>query len=1054
MRRYILLVSLLAVFVCVKAQNNSLDIFYQRQIELKISNGYSLINSNEEQAGIEYLIEAIALAISRSQDKQAALIVLNSNSFTTVVEYYYKTDNIQQAREYLDKHIRLCTRVKAISADTDDQFDYIDASYSIISGLASNNKDYLSSIKYTLLHKNYIFEKEAYSDQYFQKSTFLIYDYIESNQYIEALNEAILSFRDKINIGIDLDEALQVPSNTVLSIKTRAAYSNKLSDIISINQIWTDFLNLLSESYSDTLIDSILLTYDGKQSIEESIIYEQTSITRLATLMSSCTCELKLNGYDAAHAKLKDLYDNLNDNERQQIWPVICFSYLATLEDLKQYSSTYRFCKTFENTINDCSDFSEYYTYFYIYYFGACERFGDIEKLFEILNNTFDKVPSESSLYWMVSRLKGSMYIKLGLNENALESMTSALNSYKLPDTPTSSDMILYAGLISYVGDAHRRCGNFEESVSEFEKAIKICDQYNIPNSKLHPYFNLGRLFYDRGEYAKSKEYFLKCSQIHKDSDATYNTSSPYSYLFDIDRRLGNITEAQEHLRATWREKIEEYYTMRDFLTIHEQTQYWRFSGYIDFIGGLIAESAPTYNDIYFDMLLTSKGFLLSSEREEYLNVVSSKDSRLIDLYNETHALNYSNQNRIDEYMALYRSHGFTPQIGQVSWSDVRNALKKNAIAVELFQYSEYNSDKSDLIEYYGALVIKHNSNIPVFTKLCKAADINNLIAKGSKIYSVDGLLYDLLWTPLSAHMKGMKDIYISPQGELHKVNFSAIKDPKGNPLYKIHNIHRVSSTGNITKDYKTSVTSSHLYGGLIYEANDSTMLAEHRKYPSSMNNKLWIKDDTRSGWAYLPNTQIEVDSIEDILKLKDINIVKYHGSAGTEESFKNLSGKKPGIIHLATHGFYLQNSKGANPYYPETALIRSGLILSNGGRAWSGEPIPLEVEDGILQADEISKINLDGTSLLVMSACETALGETSGDGIYGLQRAFKISGVETIVMSLWEIDDKATSIFMIHFYNYLMEYNDKYIAFTKAQAKLMKDYPDPYYWAAFIMLD
>ena len=88
------------------------------------------------------------------------------------------------------------------------------------------------------------------------------------------------------------------------------------------------------------------------------------------------------------------------------------------------------------------------------------------------------------------------------------------------------------------------------------------------------------------------------------------------------------------------------------------------------------------------------------------------------------------------------------------------------------------------------------------------------------------------------------------------------------------------------------------------------------------------------------------------------------------------------------------------------------------------------------------------------MSACETALGETSGDGIYGLQRAFKISGVETIVMSLWEIDDKATSIFMIHFYNYLMEYNDKYIAFTKAQAKLMKDYPDPYYWAAFIMLD
>ena len=1047
-----LILSVVSLSVC-HAQSHTVDRYYQSQIANKISNGYSLIASNEELAGIEYLQEAINIALKQKHDKDAILNVLNSNSFTTVVEYFYKMGNVQQAREYLAIHLDLCTCVKNLLANSEDKFDYIDASYSIISGLASNNNDYISAIKYRKLRKDYIFERESYSEGYFQKSTYLIYDYIANGQYVEALNEGISLFREKINVGHNLKDALQLPSNVVLIIKSMEE-SDILSDIILINQIWLDFLNQLSEVYSEPLINSILLTYDGHSSIEESIIYDGTSITRYATIMNSCTTELKLKGYDAAQEILKCVYEDLNDIERKEIWPVMCFSYLVTLEDLKLHSATYRFCKTFENTINVCDDFSDYHTYFYIYYFGACERFGDIEKVFEILNNEFDKVTPASSLYWLVSRLKGSMCMKLGNNEKALEYMKVALDSYVLPENPTSSDMILYAGLISYLGDAYRRCGNNQEAISEFEKAIKLCEEYNIHSQKDHSYFNLGRLYYDIEEYEKAKEYFSLCSNINRDYQAQLNISSPYSYMFDIDRRLGNINSAKENLRATWKGVLAEYYTMRDFLTIHEQTRYWQFSGNIGFYGGLIAESSPIYNDIYYDMLLTSKGFLLSSEREEYLNVMSSNDSKLINLYIETHVPNYSDQGKIDMYMALYREHDFAPRIGNVTWLDVRDKLKNHDVAVELFQYSEYNSDKSGLIFYYGALLIKHDSAFPIFTKLCKAEDVDNLVAKGSKIYSVEGLLYDLLWAPLSVHMKGIKNIYISPQGELHKINFSAIKDFKGDPLYKTYNIHRVSSTSNSGKNCETSVTSSYLYGGLIYESSDSTMVVEHRKYPSNVNSEKWVKEDTRSGWTYLPNTKVEVDNIEQILGAKNINVIKYDGVTGTEESFKNLNNKKPGIIHLATHGFYLQTSNGLDALNPENSLTRSGLILSNGGRAWLGEEIPIEVEDGILQADEISKLNLEGTSLLVMSACETALGEISGDGIYGLQRAFKIAGVETIIMSLWEIDDKATSNFMIDFYKYYMRYKDKYQAFAKARDTMMKEYQDPYYWAAFIMLD
>jgi CHAT domain-containing protein len=1037
--------------VC-RAQNPTIDKYYQSQISNKISIGYSLINSNEVLAGINELEEAIAIAFKRMHDEDAMLLVLNSNSFITVVEYYYNTGSVLQAREYLDKHIQLCTRVQTLSNNIKDNFDYVDASYSIISGLASNNTDYLSSIRYTDLHKKYILAKEGYNERYFQLATYLIYEYIFNKQYADALKESILLFREKINFGVSLDEALRSPAEAILSIKARIDNNNQLNELISINLEWIDFLDQLYESYDQNTIDLILMAYDGRKSIEESIIYDQTSITSFATLMCNCTCELKLNGYDAACEKLNDFYTNLTDSEKVRLWPAVCFSFLATLEDLKMHSMVYRFCQTFENTIYTKGDFSDYQTYFYIYYFGACDRFGDYVKVFEILTNQFEQVPLESSLYWMISRLKGSMYMKFGFNEKALVSIKTALNSYRLPENPTASDIILYAGLVSYLGDAHRRCGNIDEAISEFEKSIKLCEQYNIPNQKLHSYFNLGRLYYDTNDYEKAKTYFMLCSEINRDYEVQLNTSSPYSYLFDIERRLGNISAATDYLRTTWNEKLKEYYSMKDFLTVYEQTQYWQFLGNIEFLGGLITESTPYYNHIYYDMLLASKGFLMNSEREEYLNVINSKDSHLIDLYNETHAVNYSNYEKIDEYMALYRAQAFKSQMEQISWSDVRSSLKKTDAAVELFKYCVYDSesDKSNLVEYYGALLIKADSDIPVFAQLCKTADVNTLLSYDSKMYSMNNL-YDLIWKPLSSHLRGVKNIFISPQGELHKVNFSAIKDPKEKPLYMSYNIHRVSSTGNIRKDFRASITSSYLYGGLIYESSDSTMLAEHNKYGLSAHDQLWIKDYTRGGWNYLPNTQIEVERINEILKGQRIEVTKYEGYSGTEESFKHLSGKRPGIIHLATHGFYLETSSSISP---EEALIRTGLILSNGGRAWNGDAIPAGIEDGILQADEISKLNLEGTSLLVLSACETALGEVSGDGIYGLQRAFKIAGVETIIMTLWEVNDEATSEFMINFYKYFMLNGDKYQAFRKAQEKLMKDYSDPYYWAAFIMLD
>ena len=186
---------------------------------------------------------------------------------------------------------------------------------------------------------------------------------------------------------------------------------------------------------------------------------------------------------------------------------------------------------------------------------------------------------------------------------------------------------------------------------------------------------------------------------------------------------------------------------------------------------------------------------------------------------------------------------------------------------------------------------------------------------------------------------------------------------------------------------------------------------------------------------------------------------------AGNEESFKNLDGHKVGVIHLATHGFFLEDLKdenrdliqrlgGSGPKSGKNPLLRSGLILSGANNAWSGKVVE-GVEDGILTADEIARLNLTGTRLVVLSACQTGLGDVNNsEGVFGLQRAFKLAGAETLIMSLWEVSDNASSDLMSAFYREWLGGKSKQDAFKEAQRLVREKYPAPYYWAAFVMLD
>jgi CHAT domain-containing protein len=207
------------------------------------------------------------------------------------------------------------------------------------------------------------------------------------------------------------------------------------------------------------------------------------------------------------------------------------------------------------------------------------------------------------------------------------------------------------------------------------------------------------------------------------------------------------------------------------------------------------------------------------------------------------------------------------------------------------------------------------------------------------------------------------------------------------------------------------------------------------------------------SGISALPGTQVE---IEKIAPLFGEHTSVYTELNATERAAKRVS--NPRVLHFATHGYFLEDATSGGSTaatYFSNPLLNAGLILSGAENFLrTGNPINIDGDDGILTAFEAMNLNLDNTQLVVLSACETALGDVqNGEGVYGLQRAFKLAGTQSIVMSLWNVDDEATQQLMTSFYEELLQTGDQYAAFRKAQQRTKEKYPSPFYWGAFIMV-
>jgi len=273
----------------------------------------------------------------------------------------------------------------------------------------------------------------------------------------------------------------------------------------------------------------------------------------------------------------------------------------------------------------------------------------------------------------------------------------------------------------------------------------------------------------------------------------------------------------------------------------------------------------------------------------------------------------------------------------------------------------------------------------------------------------------------------------------------------------------QLSSTAVLLQQSKFNNTpeSIALFGGINYEAVTEELLAKAKNLRSRqefVSRSISSEADRgSSNWGYLPGTLQEVNAIENIAKKKKVTSTKFTGNAAIEEQFKSLKGNNsPRIIHISTHGFFFEDAEQGEHYNAaKNPLNRAGLLFAGANTTWQGKTTTDGIDDGILTAYEATNVTFGNTQLVVLSACETGLGEIKGsEGVFGLQRAFKNAGAEYIIMSLWKVPDAETAEFMEYFYKKLFGGESIPDAFRKTQNYMKKKYPDdPYKWAAFVLV-
>ena len=410
------------------------------------------------------------------------------------------------------------------------------------------------------------------------------------------------------------------------------------------------------------------------------------------------------------------------------------------------------------------------------------------------------------------------------------------------------------------------------------------------------------------------------------------------------------------------------------------------------------------------------------------------------------------------------RSSEFRSAIKPATLTALRQALPEDATLIEWFRYEAVNPARSIKNRVtrdarYIAFVLKRRGEVAAID-LGDAAEIESLVrefrqaASAPERSDVDqqaAALSRKLIAPLGTHLHGVRHLILAPDGALNLVPMAALLGRQGRYLAEHFEITYLTSGRDLLRiGTQEPPLSSNPVVMAAPDFGQPERLAAATDRPASQRS---AELDRGAGLTFraLPGTVFEATAIQSLLQREPIRMLT--GSAASEVNLKQLHG--PRILHLATHGFFLDDQQArtvsttGSGFLAENPLLRSGLALAGANERRSGVS-----DDGILTALEASRLDLRGTELVVLSACETGVGEVrNGDGISGLRRSLFLAGAQTQVASLWQVSDLPTKELMIDFYRHLVQGEGRSAALRRAQLEMLAQpkRAHPYYWASFV---
>lgn len=604
----------------------------------------------------------------------------------------------------------------------------------------------------------------------------------------------------------------------------------------------------------------------------------------------------------------------------------------------------------------------------------------------------------------------------------------------------------------------------FKEAENCFAELVQITKEKSGKNSPEY-LGNLNQLagFYSSiGNFYLAKKNYNEALSILKPNKET-NKDLYYSLLLNSASLESNKNGSQSTL-----EELEKYYykKLTDnylFLTEEEKVSFsLNTERKFDIINSIYTNVVyKKSGDRLYNNTLALKNIALYSNQNirTYLNVANSnfKNSYQSLLEEKEKLLNNKSKSKEIEYNLNRKQRGLIEQITSdsnyhfidptaIKWEDIRNSLDGKEIAIEIINVPVNKTGKND--RGYFALLVKNNSNLPEVIPLFLESELSNILNKKgnteeriNSIYQKNKeILSNLIWKNIANKTSPNDKIYLSVSGLLHTISFPALLNEK-----KV-DVTYLGSTKELIEIKKETSKNSNiaLFGNINYGKNKNV---ENLKSENRIGTN-------KSKYTLLPYSKNEINGIKSIFEAAtEKKVFVLTQNVASEENFRKLNGRKFDIIHIATHGFYDAFGSifsGADDNNNDNVLIKSGLVFSNANNNSTNTK-----NDGILNSFEISQMDLSNVDLIVLSACETGLGSIKGsEGVFGLQRAFKLAGAKSMIVSLWQVPDQSTSELMVHFYEFYLNGFSKKESLLKAQNEIKKKYKLPFYWAGFMLIE